>query len=179
MTHLQHKEKKIGSLLLALLALAAGTLPFLLFREQIQRLAAVGYAGLFLGCFATNASVLLPASGIAYTLAAATVLDPLLCALTGGLGTACGELVGYCVGRWSRVRIDGSPRFAKIAGSLERYGYLAVFTLAFLPLPLFDIIGIAAGTARLSPGRFFLVCCAGKIGKMLVYVFVLRQYIPL
>lgn len=173
------KKSKLASSILAVLILAAGTLPFLLFREQVQQLSAVGYIGLFLACLATNASVFLPANGIAFTIAASAALDPLLCAVVGGLGTACGEVVGYFIGRCGHAQLEDRQSFQKVAEALDRYGNWAIFVLAFLPIPLFDLIGIAAGTAGLRLTRFFLVCCIGKIGKMLLYVFVIQQFLPM
>lgn len=170
---------KIGSILLVLLVAAVGALPYLLFRDQIQSIAGLGYIGLFVSCVLTNASVCLPASGIAFTLAAATALNPLLCALIGGLGTSVGELVGYLLGRFGRRNIENIELFSKIEYGITRYGYLAVFGLAFLPLPIFDLAGIAAGTVKLSPGKFFIVCTAGKISKMFLYVFILSRYLPI
>lgn len=172
------KKSKLASFVLAVLVLAAGTLPFLLFREQLQQLSAVGYVGLFLACLATNASVFLPANGIAFTVAASAALDPLLCAIVGGLGTACGEVVGYVIGRCGHAQVGDGKSFQKMAAALDRYGNWAIFLLAFLPLPLFDLIGIAAGTAGLRLPRFFLVCCIGKIGKMLLYVFLIQPFLP-
>lgn len=171
--------RKLGSVVLGLLVAAAGAVPYLLFRDQVQRMAAVGYTGLFLSCMLTNASVFLPASGIAFTLAAATVLDPLLCALAGGLGTTCGELVGYVLGRCGRSCVDHAGHFQKIERSLQQYGSAAIFVFAFMPLPLFDLIGVAAGTVRFSFLKFFVVCSMGKILKMLLYVFVLHRFLPL
>lgn len=171
--------KKIGAAALAVLVAAAGALPYLLFRDQIQSMASIGYAGLFVACLLTNASVFLPASGIAFTMAAATALDPLVCALVGGMGTASGELVGYALGRFGRGSIDNPQLFDKIDRGLKRYGFLAVFAFAFLPLPLFDLVGVAAGTARFPVFRFFIVCSAGKILKMLLYVFVIGNFISL
>lgn len=171
--------RKIGSATAAVLVAVAGALPYILFADRIQDMSSLGYIGLFLSCLLTNASIFLPASGIAFTLAAATALDPLTCAIVGGLGTACGELVGYVIGRCGRASIDRPDLFAKIEQGLDRYGSAAVFTFAFLPLPLFDLVGMAAGTVRYPVVRFFLVCCTGKILKMLLYVFVVIRYIPL
>ncbi len=171
--------RKIGSILLVLLVAAAGALPYFLFRDQIQSMAGLGYIGLFVSCAFTNASVCLPASGIAFTIAAATVLNPLLCALIGGLGTSVGELVGYLLGRFGRRSIENMELFLKVEYWVNRCGYLAIFVLAFLPLPIFDLAGIAAGTAKIPPVGFFLVCTAGKILKMLLYVFLLSRYLPI
>lgn len=171
--------KKIGSTMLALAIAAIGALPYVLFKDQIQEMAGLGYAGLFIACLLTNASICLPASGIAFTLAAATALDPLWCAVIGGLGTATGELVGYTLGRLGRGSIANLELFTKVENGLKRYGYLAVFGFAFLPLPVFDLVGVAAGTAKLPVVKFFIVCSIGKILKMLLYVYVLSRYIPL
>ena len=91
--------KKIRSIILAIVVALIGALPYLLFNDQIQQMAGLGYIGLFVACLLTNASICLPASGIAFTLAAATALNPFWCALVGGMGTAVGELVGYVFGR--------------------------------------------------------------------------------
>lgn len=171
--------KKIGSTMLALAIAAIGALPYVLFKDQIQEMAGLGYAGLFIACLLTNASICLPASGIAFTLAAATALDPLWCAVIGGLGTAAGELVGYTLGRLGRGSIANLELFAKVENGLKKYGYLAVLGFAFLPLSIFDLVGVAAGTAKLPVIKFFIVCSIGKVLKMLLYVFVLSRYIPL
>lgn len=173
------KQKTFRKLLIgvaAVLVAAAGSLPFLLFAEEIRQMATLGYLGLFAACALTNASVFLPASGIAFTMAAAMVLDPLLCAVLGGLGTACGELVGYVLGRIGCRRVEDLHQLEKARVWLRRYGYLSIFAFAALPLPLFDVIGITAGTARLHPVKFFAVCTAGKIIKMLVYVFIVSNF---
>ena len=174
--------KKIRSIILAIVVALIGALPYLLFNDQIQQMAGLGYIGLFVACLLTNASICLPASGIAFTLAAATALNPFWCALVGGMGTAVGELVGYVFGRLGRSSvsdIDNIELFNRIERGLNRYGYWAVFGFAFLPLPIFDLVGLAAGTARLPVVRFFLVCTLGKCMKMLFYMFILGRYIPL
>ena len=169
--------KKIGSIALALFIAAIGALPYILFKDQLQEMAGVGYIGLLAACLLTNASICLPASGIAFTLAATTALNPLWCAVIGGFGTAAGELVGYMLGRFGRGSVSDAKLFAKVEQGLKRYGYFAVLGFAFFPLPIFDLVGIAAGTAKLSVVKFFIVCSIGKILKMLLYVFVLNRYI--
>lgn len=179
MTTKTNLRKKLTSAFFALLVAALGAMPYLLFKDRIQSMAGLGYAGLFAACLLTNASVCLPASGIAFTVAASTALNPLLCAVLGGLGSATGEVVGYALGYFGRNTVTDSQLFARAEAGIRRYGYLAVLAFSFLPLPVFDLIGIAAGTAKLSLARFYPVCCLGKILKMLLYVFVLRTYLPL
>lgn len=81
------------------------SLPFLFLREQIKQLATLGYIGLFLACFISNASVLLPSSSTMYVVLAATALNPIWCVAFGGLGAAlescalfCAVVLGLCFG---------------------------------------------------------------------------------
>ena len=65
------------------------------------------------------------------------------------------------------------PRFQKILDKLVariKNGYLLVFLLALLPLPLFDIIGIYSGGTKMNPVAFFVICFVGKFIKLLFYV---------
>ena len=50
-----------------------------------------------------------------------------------------------------------------------------------LPLPLFDVVGMMAGAIRLNKFKFYLICLAGKLFKMLMFVWmgqVVANYIP-
>lgn len=169
------KKGKLGTVLKVLLWLftvALGTLPFFVFKDEIGELAALGYIGLFAACFFTNASLMLPSAGIAFTLSAATALSGFWCAIVGGLGTTLGEMSGYLLGRLGRSSVRGGVFFDKMEGLLSKWGYLAVFLFALMPMPIFDFIGIGAGTAKMPPVAFFLVCGLGKILKMLIYVYI-------
>ena len=180
---MKNRQNGLGRFLRAVLpALGialAGSLPFLLFREQISALPQYGYLGLLAACFLTNATIFLPAAGIAFTLSAAAVLSPIPCALIGGLGTALGELVGYCFGRAGLRELPRREKLARVYAFLEKWGYAAVFLFALVPLPVFDAVGIAAGRARLSPVWFFLTCLAGKTLKMLAYVLAASALLPM
>lgn len=158
---------------------AAGSLPFLLWPETIKRLSAAGYIGLTAACFLTNATVFLPASGIAFTVSAASVLNPLWCAAAGGIGTALGELVGYYCGRIGKKAVEETQLLCRIRKFLDKYGIMAVLLFAFLPLPLFDLVGVTAGAARMPLPKYFLSCAAGKILKMMMYVFLVQNYLNL
>jgi len=48
---------------------------------------------------------------------------------------------------------------------MQRYGVVAVFVLALLPNPVFDVAGMIAGVLRLGVWRFLISCAAGKIIK--------------
>jgi uncharacterized membrane protein YdjX (TVP38/TMEM64 family) len=53
----------------------------------------------------------------------------------------------------------------------QTLAYLAIFILAFVPNPLFDLAGMAAGALKLPVWKFLLACSIGKILKMLMFAF--------
>ncbi len=165
---------KIKYLCLAVLVAVIGSLPFILFSDYIRRMSAIGYIGLFISTLLTNASVLLPASGIAFTVSAAMVLEPWICVLIGGLGTALGELVSYFCGRSGMKFAENSPLSLKLQHYLSKYGVITVFIFALLPLPLFDIVGIACGASKISMIKYMIACFLGKTIKLSIYVFLFK-----
>lgn len=140
-----------------------------LMRDKIQNLGSIGYLGLFLLCLLANATVLLPAPSLMIAASCALIMNPLLVAIFAALGSTLGEFVGYAFGTVSK---DLSPKFQKVIDKFARKIHnqsLLVFIFAVLPLPLFDIVGIYSGGAKVNLVKFFLVCFAGKFIKMLVY----------
>lgn len=130
----------------------------------------MGYVGGLLINTVASATVLLPMHGTAVTLALAPMLNPLGLAIASGIGCALGEIAGYLVG-FSIYALIGSryrPQFAQIHATGRRFGPLVVFLAAVAPTPLFDIIGILAGLARVSLWLFLIVT---SIGKSLKYYF--------
>ena len=53
--------------------------PYVLYREQIQEMALVGYLGVAVMCAISNVSVLLPSRSTLIVVAAASTLNPVLC----------------------------------------------------------------------------------------------------
>ena len=140
-----------------------------LMRDKIHNVGNVGYLGLFLLCFLANATVFLPAPSLMIAASCALIMNPLLVALFAALGSTFGEFVGYAFGT---VTKELSPKFQKIIDKFTskiHNQYLLVFVFAVLPLPLFDIVGIYSGGAKMNLWKFFLTCFVGKFIKMLVY----------
>ena len=54
---------------------------------------------------------------------------------------------------------------------MKRYGMWAVFGLAVIPNPLFDIVGIVSGVLRIPVWRFFCACWAGNVIKATAIAF--------
>lgn len=162
-----------------LLSTAAGlalalvlALPYLCFGQQIRQMQTVGYLGLAAACAVSNSSVLLPTSSTVIVTAAALTLDPALCVLFGGVGSALGEQTAYLCGRLGAGGAgygrDGAA--PKVVVWLHRHTFLTVFLFALIPLPVFDVVGLAAGAVKVSWPKFAL---AALLGKMLRYAIVL------
>ena len=155
------------------------SLPYFLFRDHLQEYAVWGYLGLFFSCAAANASIFIPASSTLYVMSAALVLNPWICVLAGGAGTALGEQVSYLCGRIGSKTLDlSSPRVQRVQQWMNRNAPLTVFIFAFLPLPLFDIVGIAAGIMRMTWWKYALAAILGKVLKFTLFVAVLFHFIP-
>ncbi len=64
--------------------------------------------------------------------------------------------------------IEDKSGYQRVSGWMKRYGMWAVFGLAVIPNPLFDIVGIVSGVLRIPVWRFFTACWAGNVIKATV-----------
>ena len=156
---------------LTLLAVIAITLYIYSIRNQAQRLAAYGYPGIFLLSILANGTILLPAPGIAITFAMGAVFNPIGVGLAAGSGAALGELTGYMTGFSGQGVLERSALYERLEGWTRRYGGWTVLLLAFIPNPLFDLAGAAAGALRMPLGKFLCYTWVGKVLKMLVFAY--------
>lgn len=136
-------------------------------RAQLEQLISSpgGLIVLFFLSVLSNATLILPVPGIALTALAGTVANPLAVGIVAGAGQALGEMTGYLAGYSGQNLIDDSPRYARLAVWMRRYGVLTIFVLALIPNPIFDIAGIAAGALRMPWWLYLLSAGAGKILK--------------
>lgn len=121
-----------------------------------------GYLGVFLVELISNASIFFPLPGFIGTIAAATVLNPLLVGVCAGTGAAIGELTGYFLGRGGRKIIKERVKLETAARLYSRYGLWTIYLFAATPSP-FDIVGILCGILKIDAKIFFLMTLAGKI----------------
>ena len=171
--------RRLMRMALPLLAALGISALYLMFRQLIQQLALLGYGGLFAACLAANSTVLLPASSTLFTASASIVLDPVLCCLIGAAGAAAGEQVSYWCGR-SGARAAADPaRADRFAALVASYGAWAVLLFAFLPLPLFDLVGLACGAAKMPLHRYIPACFVGKLLKMSCFVLAAHGMLPI
>jgi len=157
--------------LFLLIALILTTIILVLNRDQIQYFARLGYLGVFLISILANATIILPLPGVVFTSAMGMVYDPLLVAIAAGCGAALGELTGYLAGYSGQFVVSRQDWYDRVVDWMSRYGNLTVLVIAFIPNPLFDLAGIAAGVLQMPILRFLLWCAIGKILKMMVFSF--------
>lgn len=148
------------------------------FRHDLVRLSRYGYAGIFIACFAANSTVFLPAPSSTIVLIAAGLYSPLHVGIIGGLGASAGEVLGYSAGFSGREVVARSALDQQVQEYVGRYGIWAVLVFAFVPLPLFDLVGVTAGALHMSFPRFLLPCLIGKTLKMLAYAYVGAETLP-
>ncbi|MGD8751734.1 MAG: VTT domain-containing protein, partial [Anaerolineales bacterium] len=154
---------------LSLIAVVAITLYVYSIRDQARELAVYGYPGIFLIALLTNATVLLPAPGIAVVFAMGNVFNPFGVALAAGMGGALGELSGYLAGFSGQAVIERVDLYDRMTRWMRRNGPLTIFILAAIPNPFFDIAGIAAGALNMSLPRFLFWAWLGVTLKMFLF----------
>lgn len=163
----------LGRLTAILLVVAVSVYIFSI-RERAQEFAIYGYPGIFLLSFMSNATVLLPAPGIAIVFAMGAVFHPLGVSLAAGAGGALGEVSGYLAGFSGQVVLEHAERYQRVRHWMlthPRYSYLAILVLAVIPNPFFDLAGIAAGALRMPLSRFLFWVWVGNTLKMLLFAY--------
>lgn len=149
------------------------------FRDQVRELQGLGYPGLFLINLIASASIVLPIPALPFvagmailkTSAGVPVFNPWWLGVVAAMGATLGELSGYVAGRSGTAMIDKAPLYLRLHNWTERYGFLTLSVLAFIPNPLFDMAGIAAGTLKMSLPKFLLATLIGKLPKMWLTAF--------
>jgi len=141
-------------------------------RDRTEELERYGYVGVFVLSLLASATVILPAPGLLFVFGASALgLSPLLVGLAAGAGATLGELSGYLAGFSGQAIIENRDMYARLTTWMEKYGAETIFVLAFIPIPLMDLAGIAAGALRMSLPRFLFWCFLGKVLKMLVVAY--------
>ena len=157
--------------LLVLLVVVGLSVYIFSIRDEAARFAAYGYPGIFLISLLANATVLLPAPGVAVVFAMGSVFEPSLVALAAGLGATVGEISAYAAGFSGQAVIERTAAYANIVPWMRRFGGPTTLLLAAVPNPFFDLAGMAAGALRMPIVPFLLWCLLGKCMKMLFFAY--------
>lgn len=149
----------------------AVTLLIIIFREKINvaQFRELGYLGVFLMAFAGSTTVILPIPHLAFTFTMGSVLTPWLVGLCAGTGDSLGELWGYLAGYAVEDFAARWKAYPTIEGWMRQNGSLTVFLMGVVPMPLFDLAGIAGGATGFPVWKFYLSTWAGKTIKATVF----------
>jgi uncharacterized membrane protein YdjX (TVP38/TMEM64 family) len=161
--------------LLALVGVIALIIVLFIFRHQIEKLEEYGYIGIFLLSIAANATVIIPLPGVALTTAMGAIFNPAGVAVAAGLGAAIGEMSGYLAGFSGQALVENAVLYDRLTNWMKEHqnlAYGAIFLLAFIPNPLFDLAGMASGALKLPLWKFLIACAFGKIIKMLLFAYI-------
>ena len=126
----------------------------------------IGYGGVWFFSFIGAASIVVPIPGLAAVCVGASPaigLTPLFVGVVAGSAEALGEMTGYMAGLGGRGVIERNRFYPRFHRLLRRYGGLVLFFGSVVPNPLFDLMGIAAGSI------------AYPVRKFLLYVFVAKS----
>ena len=157
--------------IIALLIVIAITYFVYSIRDRVEEFAAYGYPGVFVVALLANATIFLPAPGVAVVFAMGNVFNPLGVALAAGTGGALGELSGYLAGFSGQAVIEDTQVYDRIRPWVVKYGLWAIIVLSAIPNPFFDIAGVAAGIAKMSLRRFLVACWIGQLIKMAIFAY--------
>ena len=170
----ENKKSGIGVSILRIIALVLVigiTVYIYSIRDRVEDFAAYGYPGIFIIALMANATVFLPAPGVAVVFAMGSIFNPLGVALAAGTGGAIGELSGYLAGFSGQAIVERTQTYEKIYPWINRYGGWTILVLSAIPNPFFDIAGIAAGIAKMPFWKFLLFCWVGQVIKMAIFAY--------
>ena len=128
----------------------------------------IGYSGVWIISFIAAGSLFLPIPGPAAVCVAAAPdlgLTPLYIGLVSASAEALGEMTGYMAGLSGRSVFERSKYYPRFHSLLVRRGGVILFIGSAVPNPLFDVLGIAAGSIGYPIKKFLTVVFVGKAIK--------------
>ncbi|MBL8091191.1 MAG: VTT domain-containing protein [Anaerolineales bacterium] len=157
--------------IVAVLAVIGITVYIYSIRDRVEEFTQYGYFGIFLIMMLANATVILPAPGVAVVFAMGSVFNPLGVALSAGIGGAIGEITGYLAGFSGQAVVENTNVYNRLMPWIKKYGAWVILVLSAIPNPFFDIAGIAAGIAKIPLWQFLLACWVGQTIKMAMFAY--------
>jgi membrane protein DedA with SNARE-associated domain len=155
--------------ILALFVVVGITVYIYSIRERVGEFKEWGYGGIFLIALLANATVLLPAPGVAVIYAMGAIFNPLGVGLAAGTGGTLGELSGYLAGFSGQAVVERTEVYARIRPWVDKYGGWTILVLSAIPNPFFDVAGIAAGVAKMPVHTFLIFTGIGQLIKMTLF----------
>ena len=131
----------------------------------------LGYPGVFLLSFLGSVSMVLPVPGLISVCSATVLLNPFMLGLLSGVGETMGEVSGYGLGYGGQAVFERHRFYLKLKRWMQQRGVLVLLVVSAVPNPIFDFVGIAAGSVRFPFRTFMVTVLLGKLikGFMVAY----------
>ncbi len=181
----QSRRSVRAALVAIIVAFSALSIWFGYTRLDVEAARPHGYLGIFFINLITCATILVPVpGGAAVNVAAGTWMNPLAVTFVAASGSTIGELTSYLAGSLGHKFLAAgySKRYAQAERWMHRYGAFAVFLFALLPMLVYDLIGLIAGSTRYQLWKFIGATFAGRVLRHAVQVYVgysLAGFFPL
>jgi membrane protein YqaA with SNARE-associated domain len=156
---------RVATLLLVLGIMALGLILWVTGQLSTD---SIGYPGVWLISWVAASSIIFPIPGLAAPCLAVSPtvgLFPLYVGLVAASAEAIGEMTGYLAGIAGSPLIEKSRFYPWFRGWVDKRGGKAILFFAILPIPVFDLLGIAAGALGYSAHKFFILVLIGKSVK--------------
>jgi membrane protein YqaA with SNARE-associated domain len=168
----KHGEEKQGSgwrrlRPLLVLVIILFTVLVVLLRNHLPSPRSAGYPGVFVLNLIGSGGLVVPAPGLASVCFGASVLGlvPVLVGLLAATGETLGEITGYLAGVSGQGLVERLPLYRRLEPWVRRRGGIALFALAVIPNPIFDVAGVVAGGLRYPLHQFLGIIFVGKCIK--------------
>lgn len=148
------------------------------YQEEIRRFGHAGLIGLFIISIIGNATLIIPAPVFVMACAAGLAFGPLSVGLVAGTGAALGEITGYLAGYGGEAMLPEGRIYQRLHAFMLRHGVLAIFLLAAIPNPIFDVGGIIAGLLKMPLWKFLVAAMIGKTARLGVTAWACQAGIP-
>lgn len=154
----------------ALLSIVVGLVAvgFFLWKTDNLDLGAAGLAGVWIISFVAAAAMVIPVPGLAAVCVAGSTgvgPNPLVIGLVAGSAEALGEMTGYLAGASSRRLLRRNRFYPIMRLMMSRWGGVVLFIGSTIPNPLFDILGVLAGSVSYPVRKFLPIIFVGKTIK--------------
>ena len=157
--------------ILALVVVIVITAYIISIRSHVEEFKQYGYLGVFFVALLANATVFIPAPGVAIIYAMGAVFNPLYVGLAAGTGGAIGELSGFLAGFSGQAIIEKTHIYDRIRPWVDKYGGWAILVLSAIPNPFFDVAGVIAGIAKMKMRTFLFSVWLGQLIKMTLFAY--------
>lgn len=135
-------------------------------RQNLVNVSKLGLLGIFLVNFFSSSTIVFPVPGATSIFFGGALWNPVLVGISAGLGATLGEVFGYLLGYGGggviKLRTSNNLWLKKISYYFHRDGFLTIFLISALPLPIFDVVGILAGSFNYPLYKFFVATLLGR-----------------